>query len=115
MSGDASVLLVTQLLEAFPDPVLLFDVSRRLTGTNAASRALLDVRDAPFTPTQALGTARLADLVEEAAAEGGTLHMDTTFEGWELEGIAAPVGDHTLLLLRDQTDRSRRAGRKSKV
>jgi signal transduction histidine kinase len=99
--------LIGALLDALPEPALLFDAELRLAATNEASRALLGVRDEPYTPTQALGTARLADLVEEAAAAGRTVRMETVLDGRDLEVTAAPVDDHTLLLLRDQTDRQR--------
>jgi signal transduction histidine kinase len=99
--------LVRSLLEVLPDPALLFDGDLRLVATNDASRDLLDLRDEPFTPTQALGTARLADLVGEAATTRRAVRMEAVLDGRDLEASAAPVGDHTLLLLRDQTDRQR--------
>ncbi len=99
--------LVTALLEALPDPALLFDQRRRLAATNEASRRLLDLRDEPYTASQALGTARLADLVEEAATANRTVRMETVLDGRDLDVSASVVGDHILLLLRDQTDRQR--------
>lgn len=99
--------LLAPFLEALPDPALLFDDQCRLAAANAASRTMLGVRDQPYTPTQALGTARLADLVEEAGAGGHSVRMQTVLDGRDLDVTAAPVGDHTLVLLRDQTDRQR--------
>jgi signal transduction histidine kinase len=99
--------LLTDLLEALPEPALLFDERLRLTATNEAGRALLELRDEPYTPSQALGTARVADLVDEAVAAARSVRMETVLDGRDLEVIAAPVGDHTLVLLRDQTDRQR--------
>jgi signal transduction histidine kinase len=99
--------LARALVEALPEPVLLFDEGLRLAATNSAARTLLDLRDVPFTPTQALGSARLADLVEEAATTQRVVRMDAVLDGRDLDMTAAPVGGHTLLLLRDQTDRQR--------
>jgi len=99
--------LVRQLLEALPDPALLFDHQRRLAAANAASRELFDLRDEPYTPSQALGTAHLADLVDEAADSGRLVRIQLTLEGRDLEITASPVGDDIVLLLRDQTARSR--------
>jgi signal transduction histidine kinase len=99
--------LLTALLEALPEPALLFDEQLRLAATNEPSRTLLELRDEPYTPSQALGTARLADLVEEAAVAGRSVRMQMVLDGRDLEVTAAPVGGHTLLLLRDQTDRQR--------
>lgn len=99
--------LLTALLEALPEPALLFDGRLRLAATNEASRTLLELRDEPYTASQALGTARVADLVGEAAAAGRTVRMETVLDGRDLEVVASPVGDHTLLSLRDQTDRQR--------
>jgi signal transduction histidine kinase len=99
--------LAQALIEALPDPALLFDDDLRLAATNHASRALLDLRDEPFTPTQALGTARLADLVEEAATTRRVVRMEAVLDGRDLELTASPVSGHTLLVLRDQTDRQR--------
>lgn len=99
--------LATALLEALPDPALLFDEHLRLAATNEPGRTLLELRDEPYTPTQALGTARIADLVDEALAAARSVRMETVLDGRDLEVIAAPVGDHTLVLLRDQSDRQR--------
>ena len=99
--------LVAALLEALPEPALLFDDKLRLTATNEPGRSLLELRDEPYTPAQALGTARGADLVDEAVATARSVRMETVLDGRDLEVIAAPVGDHTLVLLRDQTDRQR--------
>jgi signal transduction histidine kinase len=98
---------VAQLVEALPDPALLFDQQRRLAATNAASRQLFDLRAEPYTPTQALGTAYLADLVEEVGASGQPVRMELTLGSRELDITAAPIGADVLLLLRDQTARSR--------
>ncbi len=96
-----------QLLAALPDAALLFGPDRRLVAANPPGRALFDLPEGSYTATQALGTAQLVDLVEEAAASDAPAHMATRVDRGDLEAIAAPVGDHVLLLLRDQTARSR--------
>jgi two-component system, OmpR family, sensor histidine kinase SenX3 len=96
-----------QLLEVLPDPALVFDHQRRLTATNSASRQLFDLRDEPYTPSQVLGTAHVADLVEEAAAGHRTVRMGITLDGRDLEVTAAPLGDSVVMLVRDQSARSR--------
>ena len=98
---------LTQLLEALPDPALLFDEHQRLAATNAAGRELFDLRDERYTPSQALGTAHLADLVDEVAEGGRTVRMELALAGRDLEITAAKVGTDVVLLLRDQTARSR--------
>ncbi len=96
-----------QLLEALSDPALLFDRDHRLTAANAPSRALFDVGDEAYTPSQVLGSAHLTDLVQEVADTGRPVRMGITIEGRELETTAAPVADGVVLVFRDQTARSR--------
>lgn len=94
-------------LDALPDPALLFDADQRLALANAEARRLLRLTEGSFTPLQALGTARLADVVIEVAATRQPVRLELSLDGRELTVSAAPVADHVLLHLRDQTDRFR--------
>jgi len=99
--------LLEALLEALPDPALLFDADHRLTVANAEARRLLGLREEPYTATQALGTARLADLLLEVGETRRPVRMEAALHGRDVAVSAAPVGEHILLHLRDQTDRQR--------
>ena len=102
---DASRL--QQLLEALSDPALLFDHERRLAASNALARTMFGLQHERYTPSQVFGTAQLADLVEAAADAGKPVQLRHDLDGRELESTAAPVGTGVVLVLRDQTARSR--------
>lgn len=100
--------LRTQLVDALPDPALLFGHDGYLVRANPAARSRFDIPGSEArTPAQALGTPRLSEAVAEARDSGRSVRLELDLEDRELIALAAPVGDEILLLVRDQTERRR--------
>lgn len=98
---------ITTLIDALPDPALLFGADRRLVRANAAARAVFSVRGDGYTPAQTLASAQLAGAVDEARTARTAVEVDATVGDREFSALATPVGDEVLLLIRDQTERRR--------
>lgn len=96
-----------ELVDALHDPSLLFSADGQLVRANPAARERFGIGSEAHTPAQALGSARLADAVREAVERGDPVEVEATIGGRDLAALAAPVGDETLLLIRDQTERRR--------
>lgn len=97
-----------QLVDALPEPALLFDEDGALVRANPAARERFDIPGARArTAAQALGTPRLSEAVQEARDTGRTISVQLDLEDRELDVLAAPVGEQILLVVTDRTDRRR--------
>ncbi len=95
-----------RLVDALPDPGLLFDEEGYLVRANPAARSRFEIPDAgPRTAAQTLGGAQLSEAVTEAREAGRTITMDTEHGDRAYSVLATPVGDEVLLLITDRTER----------
>lgn len=95
-----------RLVDALPDPGLLFDKEGYLVRANPSARNRFEIPDAgPRTAAQTLGGAQLSEAVTEARQSGRTITMDTEHDGRGYSVLATPVGDEVLLLITDRTER----------
>lgn len=100
--------LRTALVRSLPEPALLFDHDGHLIVANAAASDRFDIPDGEvLTAAQAVGSHRLAVVVTEARDAGRAVRTEVHLEDRELTALAVPVGDESLLLVSDRSERRR--------
>ncbi len=101
----------TELVAALPEPAVLFDAGGTVVAMNGPARELLGAGEATTgtSATQALGSAALADLVDEVLADpdAGRDSREVQLGRRTVSARATAYADHVLLLVRDLTEARR--------
>jgi two-component system, OmpR family, sensor histidine kinase SenX3 len=98
-----------ELVDSLVQPALLFSEEGRLLAANDAARTLLGIpSDAvDITVVQAVGSARLAEVVRSARERGEPVAAEVEHGDHDLSAVASVVGDETLLIIADRTNERR--------